>query len=101
MGRYVLTEVHTHNPAKSRAETRKGKQSALVAGHQIIGLARFGQSQEKIIGGIGRASDARQHVPALGKVLELVHEAASRVGLDAVRDCGLAPLMFQRTASSI
>ena len=33
--------------------TSEGKQPALVACHQIIGLARFGQGQQKIVGGIG------------------------------------------------
>ena len=38
------------------------EQPALVAGHQIIGLARFAQGQQKIVRGIGRAVNARQGV---------------------------------------
>ena len=42
------------------------KQPALIAGHQIIGIARFAQSQQKIVGGIGRAFHARQRTDILG-----------------------------------
>jgi len=35
------------------------QQSTFVARHQIIGPAGFGQSQQKIVRGVGRAPDAR------------------------------------------
>ena len=38
----------------------EGKQPALVAGHEIVGVARFAQSQQKIVGGIGRAIHGRE-----------------------------------------
>lgn len=66
--------------------THEGKQPALVACHQIIRLARFGQGQQKIIGRIGRAFDARQRIDDLGKLFELVDEAASLIGLNALRN---------------
>jgi hypothetical protein len=35
------------------------EQPALVARHQIVGLARFGQGQQEVVGGIARAFNAR------------------------------------------
>jgi hypothetical protein len=35
------------------------EQPVLVARHQIIGLARFGQGQQEVVGGIARAFNAR------------------------------------------
>ena len=43
-----------------RFVTVEDEQLALVAGHQIVGLARLGQRQQKIVGGVGRAFHARQ-----------------------------------------
>ena len=50
----------TPTTPRIRARTRfawfgggEGEQPALVACHQIISLARFGQGQQKIVGGIG------------------------------------------------
>jgi hypothetical protein len=50
------------------------QQPALVAGNQVIGVARFGQAPEKIVGRIGRALDARQPIDLLGKLLQITNE---------------------------
>jgi hypothetical protein len=58
------------------------QQPALVACDQIIGLARFGQRQEKIVRGIRRALDARQRIDVLGELFDLVDQAAGLVWFD-------------------
>jgi hypothetical protein len=67
----------------------QGEQPALVARYQVVGLARLAQGQQKIVGRIRRALDARQGADGLGKVLQIVDQAASLVGLDARGDRGL------------
>ena len=62
--------------------TVESEQSALVASHQIIGLAAFGQSQQKIVGGIGRSLHPGQRIDILGKLLDLVDQAACLVWFD-------------------
>jgi hypothetical protein len=69
--------------------TGQGQQPALVARYQVVGLARFGQGQQKIVGGIRRALDARQGADGLGQLLQLVYEAAGLIGLDPRGDRGL------------
>jgi len=58
------------------------QQPALVACDQIIGLARYGQGQMKIVRGIGRAPHARQRIDVLGELLDLVDQAAGLVWFD-------------------
>jgi len=58
------------------------QQPALVPCDQIIGLARFGQGQKKIVRGIGRALHARQRIDVLGELLDLVDQAAGLVWFD-------------------
>jgi hypothetical protein len=64
--------------AKSLAETIRvvllveGKQTALVVRHEVVGLAPFGQGQEKVVRGIGRAFHERQLTDGLGELLDLV-----------------------------
>jgi len=52
------------------------KQPALVARHEVVGLAGFGQSQQKIVARIGRAFHARERADVLGELLDLVSPAA-------------------------
>jgi len=58
------------------------QQPALVACDQIIGLARFGQAQKKIVRGIGRALHARQRIDVLGEFFDLVDQAVGLVRFD-------------------
>ena len=46
----------------------KGKQSAFVPRHQIVGVIRFGQSQKKIIAGVVGASYGGGVEPRPGRV---------------------------------
>jgi hypothetical protein len=66
------------------------QQPALVACHQIIGPARCGQSQQKIVGGIARAANLRQRVHTLGQFCYFVYQTTSFVGFDTFGDRGLA-----------
>ena len=59
----------------------EGQEAALFARHKVIGLAAFGQGQQKIVGGIGRAFHARQGIDILGELLNLVDQAASLISL--------------------
>ena len=59
--------------------TVEGHESALVARHEIIGLAAFGQGQQKIIRWIERTFDARQRIDILGELLDLIDQAAERL----------------------
>jgi len=54
----------------------KGKQSAFVPRHQIVGVTRFGQSQKKIIAGIVGASYGGEWNHAQGEFPNLVDQAA-------------------------
>ena len=49
--------------------TAEGQEAALVARHQVIGLAAFGHGKQKIIRGIGGARHARQGIDVLGELL--------------------------------
>jgi hypothetical protein len=66
--------------AKRAGRERPGlachEQPALVACHQVIGLARFRQSQQEIISGIGGTLDTRQGSDILGELLDLVDQMA-------------------------
>ena len=72
--------------------TVEGHESALVARHEIIGLAAFGQGQQKIIRWIERTFDARQRIDILGELLDLIDQAADLVGLNQLGD----PWLVQR-----
>ena len=67
----------------------EGKQSALVAGHQIVGVARFAQRQQKIVGGIGRAIHGWERADVLGEPFDLVDQAARLVRFDQFGDTRL------------
>ena len=75
--------------------TRESKEPALVTCHQIIGLARFGHGQQKIVGGIRRSVDAWQRAHIFGKPFQFVHETTGPIGLDALRDRKLAQRAMQ------
>ncbi len=57
----------------------ESQQPALVACDQIIGLARFGQGQKKIVRGIGRAPHARQEIDVLREFLPPPPTCAAQV----------------------
>src|SRR5690242_8554047 len=59
--------------------TAEGQEAALDARHKVIGLAAFGQGQQKIVGGIGRAFHTRQGIDILGELLNLLDQAASLI----------------------
>ena len=63
--------------------TGESKEPALVACHQVIGLAGFGRGQKKIVGGTGRAYNARQRADGLGKFFQFVDQAAGFIELEA------------------
>ena len=65
------------------------QQPALVACDQIIGSARFGQGQQKIVGGIGRAFHTRQRIDVFGELLDPVDLTAGLMGLGQLGDPGL------------
>ena len=67
----------------------EGKQPALVAGHEIIGVTRFAQSQQKIVIRIGTAVHGRERAGVLGKLFDLVDQAAGLVGFDEFGDARL------------
>ena len=67
----------------------EGKQPALVAGHEIVSVARFAQSQQKIVGGIGRAIHGREQARHLGQPFDLVDQAAGLVRFDELGDARL------------
>ena len=69
--------------------TNKWQQPSLVTGHEVIGLRRLRQGEEKIIRWIGRALHARQRIDILGELLDLVDQPAGLVGLDQLGDPGL------------
>lgn len=62
--------------------TVEGEQAALVAGHEIIRLARFRQGEQKIVRGIGRALHVRQRIDVLGELLDLVDQATGLLRFD-------------------
>ena len=62
--------------------TVEDQEAALVARHQVIGLAAFGQGQQKIVSGIGRSLHARQRRDILGELPDLVDQAAGLVWFD-------------------
>ena len=67
-------------------DMRSGVNAEVILWAIGAGLERSQQAVVTLL----RAFDARQRIYALGKVLKLVHEAASRMGLDAFRDSRLA-----------
>jgi len=67
----------------------EGKQPALVAGHEIVGVARFAHCQQKIVAGIGRAVHGREQAGDLGEPFDLVDQAPGLVGLDEFGDARL------------
>jgi len=70
----------------------EGEQPALVAGYEIVDVARFAQSQQKIVCGIGRAIHGREWADVLGELFDLVDQAPGLVGFDEFGD----PPLFQR-----
>ena len=54
--------------------TAECQEAALVARHQVIGLAALGHGQQKIVRGIGGAFHARQRIDVLGELLDLVDQ---------------------------
>jgi hypothetical protein len=58
-------------------QTAEGQKAALVARHEVVGLAAFGQGQRKVVRGIARSPHARQGSDILGELLDLVDQAAA------------------------
>jgi hypothetical protein len=70
--------------------TTESEKPALVTRYQVIGLTALAKREEKIIGGIGGASDLRQRPDGFRERLDVVNQAASFIGLDARSDWRLA-----------
>jgi hypothetical protein len=73
-----ITRGH-YPPAFVAAECQ---QPALGAYDEIMGLARLGKGQKKIVRGIGRGLNGRQRIDVLGELLDLVDHAAGLVWIE-------------------
>lgn len=62
------------------------QQAALVAGHEVIWLAGFGENQQKIVAPFGGEYQVRPPVDVLGELSNLTDQPTCLIGFDEIGD---------------